>query len=125
MSKKKKRHYKRMQKMYGYNAPIAKDLHHILWTRKTWSQGYCYTLRNFWYCKIDLLVGEHRQIHKKIGAIPLPSNVNAKSAYEQLQMLDKYGVLHEDDCLEKRVKLIASLFDCVEQRTADAIRRQI
>lgn len=60
-----------------------------------------------------------------MGEIPVPSPIASKEAYEQLDLLDKMGALHTNDGIEKRLNLIAALFDCIDQPTADAFREQI
>lgn len=67
----------------------------------------------------------HRFIHANLYAIPVPDNVSAKVAYEQLLTLDRFGVLHEDDPIQKRLQLLIALFDCVAQPTADGFRKQL
>lgn len=44
---------------------------------------------------------------------------------EQLGYLEKYGAISESDPVERRLQLLASLFDCIEQPTADAFRKQL
>lgn len=67
----------------------------------------------------------HKAIHRRIDNVPVPKSTNAKNALEQLRKLEAYGAIHEDDTIEMRLELLAALFDCVEQPTADAFRRQL
>ncbi len=46
------------------------------------------------------------------------------SALNQLMMLEQSGAISDDDDIEKRLMILAALFDCVEQPTADAFRKQ-
>lgn len=39
-------------------------------------------------------------------------------------MLEQAGAISDDDNIEKRLMVLAALFDCVEQPTADAFRKQ-
>lgn len=124
MSKKKLR-YKKHSKSHKKNIS-AFDHHHLLWTRARWNGGALRELRLYWYCIIliprDTL---HRHIHANMCFIPVISQNSARYALNQLNMLDKAGALHEDDPIEKRLNLLAALFDYVEQETADALRKQL
>lgn len=60
-----------------------------------------------------------------MAGIPTPTEKNAKFVLEQLRILENYGAISDDDPIEKRLIVLASLFDCSEQPTADAIRRQL
>ena len=40
-------------------------------------------------------------------------------------MLEHYGTLAHYDTMEKRLELLIALFDCVEQPTAEAFRKQL
>ena len=57
--------------------------------------------------------------------VPVPRDYSAEQALEQLLMLESANALHEDDPIEKRLKLLASLFDCIDQPTADGFRKQL
>ena len=57
--------------------------------------------------------------------IPAPQSSSAKSALEQLGYLEKYGSISEFDSIERRLTLLAALFDCSDQETADAFRKQL
>lgn len=108
------------------SAHINEDNHHLLYPRKAWSKGYRYALRTHRYCSV--LIDKknlHRNIHAKITHIPIPSECNAQCAFEQLDMLWKHGALHDEDSIEKRLALLIALFDCMEQPTADALRKQL
>lgn len=122
---KKKRRYERHKKRHGGN-PKACDVHHILFIRRQWSQGYAKAIRQFHYCMISLPKNTvHRAIHEGMSLIPVPSNTAARGAYEQLLLLDRYGVLRDTDPIEKRLALLIALFDCVAQPTADGLRKQL
>lgn len=105
---------------------VVKDTHHILFIKNRWKNGTCGKLRTFHYCTIliprDTL---HRYIHKHLKEIPVPGKIAAEEALKQLQMLDSVGVLHDDDPIEKRLRLLAALFDYSAQPTANALRKQL
>ena len=128
MSKKKRRLRKRIkqsQKPYVPN-PNRKDIHHLLWTRKSWKGGAVGELRMHWYCRIaiprDTL---HKEIHHYIGSIPVSRYHSAKSVLEQLGYLEKYGGISEKDPIEKRLKVLIALFECIEDDTANALKVQL
>ena len=57
--------------------------------------------------------------------VPPPSGRNAKEAFEQLVILERFGALHKDDPIEKRLKVLIALFDCAEPETTEAFRKQL
>lgn len=102
------------------------DSHHLCFPKRQWDIGYAKTLRNHWYFVVSIPRKQlHRQIHHEILGVPLPRNHCAKEAYEQVEMLEKYGSLHPDDPVEKRLKLLIALFECVEPETAEAFKKQL
>lgn len=123
MSKHKKR--KRYKKK---RPPITKvrDKHHLCYQRRKWQRGYLRLLRDYWYCRVyiprDTL---HRKLHLELKDVPVPQNASAKAALEQLEHLEKYSAISEFDSIERRLDLLASLFDCSDQATADAFREQL
>lgn len=124
MSKKKKRFAKRKRCKTRNH---AYDKHHLCFQRRRWSRGYYVNkLRLFHYCIIyipkDTL---HHMIHEGIEEVPVPKEFNAQHALEQLQMLEHYEAIHDDDPIERRLMILAALFDCCDQPTADAFRHQI
>lgn len=102
------------------------DRHHLCYTRRGWSATTVSELRRHHYCIIMLQKSSlHHFIHDNLEYIPPPSKTNAMAALIQLRMLDDYGVISDSDPIEKRLEILASLFDCVEQPTADGFRRQL
>ena len=104
----------------------AFNTHHLCWPRKRWDRGYARLLRYHWYFIVEIPADTlHREIHARIEGIPVPDGRAAKSAYEQVVLLDERGALHQGDTVENRLNLLAALFDCIEQPTADAFREQM
>lgn len=131
MSKKKLRYKKhrknRRRLLWFWNRPdtSVKDSHHLCFTRKSWSGTYANMIRNFHYCKMPLpKYTLHQFIHDNMSHVPPPSELAAEQIYMQLLYLDGAGVLHDTDPIERRLKLLAGLFDCIAQPTADAFREQ-
>ena len=99
---------------------------HLCFQKRHWRGGYLAELRDFPYCVVSIPRDSlHRYIHEWMSDVPAPRNVNAKSALLQLRMLEGYGAISENDSIEKRLRLLIALFDCVEQPTADAFRKQL
>ena len=103
------------------------DLHHICYQKRFWRRNSkANELREFHYCKVyiprDTL---HKSIHAKVVTIPVPRSSSAECALSQLQMLERNGAIHANDPLERRLLILAALFDCIEQPTADAFRKQL
>lgn len=125
VAKKKRRYDKRYKRVY-HSPKTPYDVHHLLWTGRKWGYGYLASLRQYWYCKIEIKRDTlHRYIHENISMIPTPRPQSAKDALSQLQYLDKYGALHNDDTIEKRLELLIALFECVEPRTANGLKREL
>lgn len=124
MAKKKKR-YRKRKKRRCVNCNI-RDTHHLCYQRKNWQRGHLRQLRDYWYCKVliprDTL---HKYIHQNLPDIPAPKDLNAKNALEQLEKLETYNAISEYDSVERRLKILAALFDCCDQDTADAFRKQL
>lgn len=59
-----------------------------------------------------------------MDGIPVPKAVNIKSALEQLGALERFGGISREDTIEKRLRVLMVLFDCVEPETYGAIKRQ-
>lgn len=102
------------------------DTHHLCYYKKSWRANVgANRLREFYYCKIliprDTL---HKRIHANVPMVPVPRSISALGALEQLRLLERYEAIGPEDPLEKRLMLLAALFDCIEQPTADAFRAQ-
>lgn len=67
----------------------------------------------------------HRYIHENISNITPPKDISAKYALEQLELLEKYDAISEFDSIERRLNILASLFDSCDQATADDFRTQL
>ena len=112
--KSKKRNYK------------LEDSHHILYQKRHWGRSCLKELRDYNYCIIDIPRDTlHRQIHEWLGDIPAPSDYSAKEALRNIRLLEKQGAIDNSDPLEKRLKILIALFDCIEQPTADALKKQL
>lgn len=124
MAKKKKRSKKRKKR---YNVSVhTRDRHHLCYQRNKWQKGNLRRLRDYWYCKVSIPRDTlHKKIHLELPDIPVPKDSSAKSALEQLETLETFSAITEYDSIERRLELLASLFDCSDQETADAFREQL
>ena len=108
MAKKKKRYLRRNRKQRRKQIQTnAYDRHHLCFIKKRWNSGSIYALRQFHYC--IMLIPKttlHRFIHENMTHVPVPSELAAKGALEQLRYLEKYGAISDDDPLEKRLNLL-------------------
>ena len=120
MSKKKKRH------RTPHRNIKAKNRHHLCYIGRNWSNGYCKVLRDYWYMIIEIPRDTlHNYIHYGLYNIPPPRGMSAKNALLELRRLEKYGAISPDDDIERRLRVLIALFDCVEQPTADAFKKQL
>ena len=125
MAKKKKRLRRRKKK----NKPTisnVRDKHHLCYQRRKWQKGSLRLLRDYWYCRVyiprDTL---HKRIHLELNDVPIPKDSSARDALRQLEFLEEYSAISEYDSIERRLELLASLFDCSDQPTADGFREQL
>lgn len=123
---KKKRRIKKHKKKQPRPTSNIRDKHHLCYQRKKWARGSLRVLRDYWYCKVSIPRDTlHKKLHLEISDIPVPSESSAKSALKQLEMLAEYNAISEYDSIERRLGILASLFDCSDQETADAFRKQL
>ena len=102
------------------------DTHHICFARRKWNRGYAKAIRQFRYCTIQLPRDTlHKFIHDNMNGVAVPDDRVARYAYQQLLDLDKRGVLHDDDSIEKRLTLLIALFEYVAEPTAEDFRKQL
>lgn len=127
MSKKKRRYNRRkIKKKKQQISSSVCDRHHLCFIKGRWKSGSIYALRQYHYCIILLpKTTLHKYIHKNMTAVPVPSELAAKNALEQLRYLERFGAISDDDPIEKRLMLLAALFDCIAQPTADGFRQQL
>ena len=120
MAKKKKR-----RSSYP-RAGNSSNSHHLLWQRRKWDRASLKVLRSHPYCIVEIPANTlHRRIHENLRQIPPPSQENAKRVLWHLDYLEKRGGIKPNDPVEKRLKVLIALFDCSEQPTADALRKQL
>ena len=123
---KKKQRSKRRRKKQPRPASNLRDRHHLCYQRNKWARGNLRLLRDYWYCRVSIPRDTlHKKLHLGVPDIPTPRDSSAKSALKQLEMLEQYSAISEYDSIERRLELLATLFDCSDQPTADAFRRQL
>ena len=119
MAKKKKKKHK---SWFGSEY----DTHHIFFTRVGYNGPFANKLRTYWYCIVEIPKGTlHHMIHEKVRYVPVPRNSTISDVLEELAKLESYDAIGPDDSIEKRLKVLISLFDCVDQPTADALKKQL
>lgn len=125
MAKKKKRHIRKRHKKLSATTSIL-NRHHLLWMRKMWYGGSLRSLRDYYY-NIILLPKDtlHKTIHERIPYIPTPKPAYAHYVLDELKKLDEVGAISENDGAEKRLSVLICFFDCIEQKTADALWEQL
>ena len=96
--------------------------HHLLWMRKMWNSGSLRELREFYYCKVNIPRDTiHKEIHERVPFVPTPTPKYAKFVLNELKHLDEVGAITDEDSVEKRLSVLLCYFDCIEQKTADAL----
>lgn len=104
---------------------VSVDKHHLCYQRRNW-KGEAKLLRNYPYCSVEIPKRTiHKAIHNRVLDIPAPSGIAAKAALEQLEMLERHGVIHPTDSPEKRLLILIALFECIAPDTADGLRAQL
>lgn len=124
--KKRKRYYSKRGKLKGSAKGTHTDAHHLCYQARHFSRGPLLELRQYYYCKV-LIPKEtlHKEIHESLRDVPAPKPINAAEALKHLRFLTARGAIGEDDPIEKRLAILAALFDYCEQPTADAFRKQL
>lgn len=121
---KKKRKYPRNRN--SARIRTGNDVHHLLWIGRKWGFGNLASLRMYWYCKISIPRQTlHRFIHENVASIPVPSLESAGVVLRQLQELAREEKIHEEDKIERRIEVLIGLFDDIEPRTAEGLKRQL
>lgn len=126
MSKKYRKRCKKKKRKAKVQVKSLYDRHHLLWTRRSWEKGALRKLRLHPYCIVVLHRDTlHQYIHAKMTDIPVPKTSSVKAVLDHLALLEGYGAIGSNDPIEKRLNVLAALFDCMEQPTADALREQL
>lgn len=111
--------------MYYDELSRYNDTHHLFFPRKDYKTPSLKALREFPYCKVTLpKKTTHRTVHIILDGVPAPRGVNAAEALNQLKWLTEKGAISLSDPPSKRLEILAALFDCVDQPTADVLRQQ-
>ena len=94
-------------------AQTGKDLHHLLYQRRHWKQGYAKRLRDNEYFKVYIPMATlHRQIHSKIHDIPTPNGKDCRRAYNRLTAGLHTGKLDpKHDTIEKRLDFLIEVWE--------------
>lgn len=106
MSKKKKRH---SEKHIRYLA--RENYHHLLFQRRHWEQGFAKILREHPYCG-DYIPQTtlHRAIHSKVHDVPTPNGAECKYALDMINKMLEQGVISLTDELDKKARILSSIF---------------
>ena len=67
----------------------------------------------------------HEKIHEAVVNINPPSITNAIHALKMIKDLEMYDSIGELDDLEKRIKVLIFMFDSVEPKTVECLKRQL
>ena len=126
MAKNNRRYRKRKRKRRRQLLRRRCDTHHIFYMEKYWGHGVYGVLRKHHYCMVPIPRDTlHRYIHQNLGNIPVPDEFAVEEALKQLYLLEEAGVLHDTDPIEKRLRLLAALFDGMAQTTTIALLKQL
>lgn len=127
MSKRKKK--KKLARKKALRRPRSSvcDMHHLCWTRRNWSSPLARSLRLHPYCIVSIPKNTlHWYIHQNMEKVPVPDQKSLAYAIKQLEMMELVEEIRPDDPIEKRLRVLANLFDTCDQRTtANAFRRQL
>ena len=105
---------------------VTNIISHLCYQKKFWRSNHgARALRDFHYCKVKIPRDTlHKKLHALVPFVPVPKSINAECALIELRMLEARHGISKDDGVEKRLRVLAALFDCIEQPTADAFRKQ-
>ena len=126
MSKKEVIILKRAERNKNNKPKTPFDKHHIFYIRKEWNRGDLDKLRLHRYCIVKVRRNSlHRYLHTHLAYIPAPSEDKAKAIINLLKFLEDNKAIGPKDTLEKRLAVLISIFEFVEQPTADALKEQL
>ena len=74
---------------------------------------------------IDLDINIHAVIHREVRSISVPSDEVSAKVYVRLCELDGAGKLSADDSPKKRLKVIISLFQGLDDKVTEDLKRQL
>ena len=115
---------KKVQKKNKAKTPF--DKHHIFYIRKEWNKGELDKLRLHPYCIVKVRRNTlHRYLHTHLAYIPAPDEHCVQDMVDCLKFLEDNKAIGPKDQLEKRLAVLISLFELVEQPTADALKEQL
>lgn len=99
--------------------------HHLFYIRRSWNTKKPKQLRAYYYCIISIPVSLHDRIHAEVKDVPVPKASSIDSALDQLDYLSWYGAIKPTDNIEKRLGVLIALFECIEPKTAKALKQQL
>ena len=126
MAKQKARYKRRKYRNAKVRNTTCLDRHHIFYQRRKYGYGCLASLRLFSYCIVPIPKNTlHYEIHQSLSHVPVPKEVSTQDALYQLRMLKRYGAIKDEDPIELRLKVLIALFECCDQPTADALKKQL
>lgn len=124
MAKKKTRYKKHRKKTYVKARSF--DMHHLCWQRRYWNKGAVKSLRQFHYCIVRIDRNTlHHHIHSDGHTVPVPSEQSAEKVLRHLRDLERVGYISDLDPIEKRLRLLAALFEGIEPDTSEGFKEQL
>lgn len=106
--------------------PPPPDVHHLFYVEDEWNKEGGRTFRDYCYFKVVVERGLHVDIHAKVKGVPIPTAGSRRYIMEQMEYMYLFRFISDEDSIEKRLALLISLFEEIEeQSTATALRRQL
>lgn len=119
MSKKKFKKRRRLD-------TTSRDWHHCLFQKRHWHTGWAKRLREHEYCGAMIPKNTlHRFIHEGVNDVPLADGKSCRIAVEAINNWLEAGYIHLDDPLEKKLSTLISIFNKLEPRTTDVLKKQL
>lgn len=109
----------------SYGEKKSDNRHHVLWPRRSWTGRYQKRLRNHWYLVVELPTRLHDDLHASMSGIAVPNDRQARLVLEQIQYLERLGVLHKSDPVEMRINILVQLFDRLNKDTQKSLQREL
>lgn len=104
----------------------AKDWHHCLFQKRHWHTGWAKRLREHEYCGSMIPKNTlHRFIHEGVNDVPLADGKSCRIAVEAINNWLEAGYIHLDDPLEQKLLTLITIFNTLEPRTAEVLRKQL
>lgn len=104
----------------------TKDWHHYFFQKRHWKTGWAKVLREHSYCGAMIPKNTlHRFIHEGVRDVPLADGKSCRIAVGALDNWLEAGYITLEDSAERRLEILANIFNRMSPETANVLRKQL